>query len=389
MTLTQQTSPYWPVTCAGTAIKLLEAINNLSVTIESVSTHQLSLQGGMKRIRTIVELHGKSQSGCGEDIAYFTDTQNALPAALKAAESKLVGTWTIKSFSDMLDTGLTLDLPNPPSWDDKSGYHRWAIESAVLDLALRQANTNLAELIGVSWNPLRTSLSMGLSEDNPKKKLEAWLERDPNISFKLDVSTWWDKDLITALASLGSNAISTIDFKALYKGSWADNDYPPQMYTDVAQLLPQVLIEDADLTQANREALGSIGLSRLSWDFPITCPEDIPGLSTSTTKVSDLRPAAINIKPSRFGSLSALLKTIDLCDKNNIPCYSGGQFELGVGRTQVQSISSLCFPTAANDCAPVMFHQAEPSFTDVPLGDVIVPTHTGFGWDTPTRAVVI
>ena len=32
--------------------------------------------------------------------------------------------------------------------------------------------------------------------------------------------------------------------------------------------------------------------------------------------------------------------------------YAGGQFELGVGRAQIQAIASLFYPNGPNDCAP-------------------------------------
>ena len=96
------------------------------------------------------------------------------------------------------------------------------------------------------------------------------------------------------------------------------------------------------------------------------------------------------MKPSRFGSFERLLGTMMLCDAEGIPCYSGGQYELGIGRTQVQSIASLCFPDAPNDCAPAMFHGATPQTPELPLGPVVVPSgRVGFGWDAPTPATPV
>ena len=55
------------------------------------------------------------------------------------------------------------------------------------------------------------------------------------------------------------------------------------------------------------------------------------------------------------GGFQHIAGTIIRCDDEQLPCYSGGQFELGIGRTQVQEIASLCFPGGPNDCAPVLF----------------------------------
>lgn len=365
------------------ARRLLEAALALPVQIEQVTTSQLLLPGDFARTTTIVELTGAGHTGRGEDIAYSPDTQATLPEAF-AARIDLVGDWTIATLAAHL-VATPFTPPNGEAWDDKPGYHRWALEGAALDLALRQRGIDLAQLVDAEWQPVRVALSMGLGDPPTADVVARWLERDPSIRFKLDTGQAWDHALVAQLAEHG-DAVATIDFKGLYTGDWADNDFPPTLYAAVGDGLTGALIEDAKLDAAVLDALDEQALGRLAWDYPITGPRDVPGLPGSTARFSDLRPGAINIKPSRFGSLERLLSTIVLCEEEGIPCYSGGQYELGIGRTQVQAIASLCFPDAPNDCAPVMFHGATPDSDDVPLGPVQVPEHVGFGWDAPTRA---
>ena len=38
--------------------------------------------------------------------------------------------------------------------------------------------------------------------------------------------------------------------------------------------------------------------------------------------------------------------------------YGGGQFELGVGRDQIQALASLLYPAGPNDVAPRDYHGA-------------------------------
>ena len=370
----------------GVAARILEAVLPLPVRIERVASSQLELGGAtaFTRVTTIVELHGGGHVGRGEDISYSSDTQAEVPEAL-ARRDDLVGEWTIASLAEHLDAH-PLVTPGGKRMDDKPGYHRWAVESAALDLALRQQGTDLATLVGADWQPLRVSLSMGLGTPPSADVVREWLARDATTSFKLDASMAWDHALVAQLAEAG-DAVSTVDMKALYTGDWADNDYPASLYEAVGHGLPHALIEDAKLDADSLDALDEDALGRLAWDYPITKPQDVPGLAESTATFSDLRPAAINIKPSRFGTLERLLETIALCDREGIPCYAGGQFELGIGRTHVQAIASLCFPDGPNDCAPVMFHAASPQSDDVPLGPVVPPAgHVGFGWVAPTRA---
>ena len=59
----------------------------------------------------------------------------------------------------------------------------------------------------------------------------------------------------------------------------------------------------------------------------------------------------LNIKPSRFGSLSALLDCVDARQAAGMELYGGGQFELGIGRDQIQALASLFYPDGPNDVA--------------------------------------
>ena len=371
----------------GVAARARAIVRDLPVEVERISTSQLSLPGSWPRVTTLVQLHGDGAVGTGEDIAYSGDTQAALPAAF--APLDVAGSWTIGSLSTHLDA-QQVGAPKDPHMDDKPGFHRWAVESAALDLALRQAGTDLATLLGETWHPVTVSLSMGLGDPASTDLLERWLDRDPDVTFKLDTSPQWSEQIVQRLAALGA-AVSTVDFKGLYRGDWKVQDpVDPELYARVARELPAALLEDADLTDEVRAALDDDALGRLTWDYPVTAATDVPGLDGSTAAFSRERPAAINVKPSRFGTIDGMLETIELCDAAGIPCYAGGQFELGVGRTQVQSIASLCFPDGPNDCAPALFHAATPESPDAPLGPVVPPSgHVGFGWLAPTPAVAL
>ena len=70
-----------------------------------------------------------------------------------------------------------------------------------------------------------------------------------------------------------------------------------------------------------------------------------------------MRPRMINMKPSRFGTVRAVLDAYDHCEREGIGCYGGGQFELGPGRGQIQVLASLFHPDAPNDVAPGAFNE--------------------------------
>jgi hypothetical protein len=89
----------------------------------------------------------------------------------------------------------------------------------------------------------------------------------------------------------------------------------------------------------------------------------------------------VNLKPSRIGGLEDLCAAYDYCEGNGIGAYGGGQWELGVGRGQIQYLSSLFHPETPNDVAPTGYNnEAEPGpeLPDSPLDPA--PSPTGFRW---------
>src|SRR5215212_3620625 len=96
------------------------------------------------RLTTIIHLRCGSQEGMGEDVVYDALDHVAFRDAGPVLD--LAGEHTIESFSKLLEE---VDLfPNPPEREVSVNYRRWAFESAALDLALRQADRALHEVVG-------------------------------------------------------------------------------------------------------------------------------------------------------------------------------------------------------------------------------------------------
>jgi hypothetical protein len=68
----------------------------------------------------------------------------------------------------------------------------------------------------------------------------------------------------------------------------------------------------------------------------------------------------VNLKPSRFGSVSALFEAYDFCAEHDMGAYGGGQYELGVGRGQIQLLAALFHPDGPNDIAPGGYDALDP-----------------------------
>ena len=118
------------------------------------------------------------------------------------------------------------------------------------------------------------------------------------------------------------------------------------------------MLEDPALEGPAREALRGQE-ARFSFDAPIHSWADVEDVA----RRADIGPRGsrwggaglphhLNIKPSRFGSLRALLDCVARAQAAGIALYGGGQFELGVGRDHIQALASLLYADGPNDVAP-------------------------------------
>ena len=346
-----------------------DAIRELPVEIESYSLEGLEyeISPEFTRRTTVIHLAGGGHEGVGEDVTYDGDDQLGLQR--EGPTLPIAGSFTIDSFSQLV--GGLATFPTGPSRDVYANYRRWAYESAVLDLALSQAGTSLAEAVGREPKPVNFVVSGNLGAPPTLDKVKGILEHHPEIRFKLDARQDWTNEIFAELVSLG--VVDSIDLKGAYVGTPVDNPPDQTLYARVVQEFPDAWIEDPALTPETKPVLESAH-DRITWDAVIHSVADIEGLP--------FPPKTVNVKPSRFGSLEALCAAYDYCEERGIGAYGGGQFELGVGRGQVQYLASLFHPDTGNDVSPVEFHGSEPP-TDAPRSPLAPPdpAEPGFRYD--------
>jgi len=348
---------------AGTYERLAE----LPLVIEGYALEGLSrrVSTGFRRFTTVFRLRGDGQEGLGEDVTYEAAEHRRLQRA--GAVLPLAGRWTLDGFSRALATN---DLfPDAPPADNSSRtYRRWAVESAALDLALRQAGLPLSGAVARTPAPVRFVVSLNLGDQPCCAPLLCRRACCSAVRFKLDATSAWTDGLLECLAASGT--IAAVDFKGVYQGTLSETNTDPGLYRRVADALPDVWLEDPDLRSASARTALAPHRERISWDAPIHSAADI---------ASARWPArAVNVKPSRFGTLQALLGAYDYCAAHDIAVYGGGQYELGPGRGQIQYLASLFHPDAPNDVAPAEYDEpAPPPHAPCPPMTVI-PTASGF-----------
>src|ERR687888_453328 len=208
------------------AESLWKRIAELLLAIESFELERLELDVSpeFKRVTTVVHLHGAGQEGLGEDVTYGAPEQDAFQR--EGPGLPLAGSRTLGEFSRLLDT---LELfPEEPAMPAYRDYRRWALESAALDLALRQAGVSLAEALGREPKPVTFVSSMRLGEPATIEPLARWLDLYPALRFKLDPTSTWDDALVSALVE--TRAVDTLDLKGVYEGTPVDQAGDPTLY---------------------------------------------------------------------------------------------------------------------------------------------------------------
>jgi len=305
-------------------VGLFDHVAELPLVVEDagLGAHEHDL-GWFTRRTAVLRLRGRGEDGVGEDVSYEEELQLAFQG--EGPPAGLEGEWTLASFSAALP-----ELP---------GYRTWAVESAALDLALRQNRLSLAEVVGREPRPV-TFVRSG--KPDPE-----WQRLYPELRYKLDASDSWDEAFVAELRQSG--LVDVVDLKGLYEGEWVDATPGARLYGLVAEGLPDAWLEDPRLNEETDPVLEP-HRDRITWDAAIHSPGDVDALPFA--------PRCLNSKPSRFGTIKSLFDFYDLCEDRGIAIYGGGQFELGPGRGQVQHLASLFHPDGPNDVAPTEYNFA-------------------------------
>ena len=347
---------------------LFEQVADLALTVDEYDLELLERDTSSDFVRTstVISLHGDGETGRGEDVTY--DSEPHYELVEEPPELPLSSVDTFAEFSEFIGN-TELFVGDPPKDDIYRSYRRWGFESAALDLALKQAGTDLATQLDREYSPVRFIASTRLGEPPTTDRVDKLLADNPDIEFKLDPTSEWTQEIVDHLAETG--AVRTLDLKGAYEGTDVDQSGDPDLYEMMLEAFPEAVIEDPDLTPETRPLFeGREG--RVSCDAIITGIKSVEQLP--------FEPEWLNIKPSRFGSVASLFETIEYCQERSITMYGGGQFELGVGRQHLHALASLFYPDSPNDVAPGVYNDPEPE-SGLPRSPLHPPeAPTGFEW---------
>lgn len=348
----------------GTNSGIYDVLQRLPVTVEDITFEGEHIETDRRAFeRTIVQIHGESNTGLGEDTSPSIEAHERLRAERFPLPT---GEHTVGTFSIALDTQLYLG--DQPANRENLNHLWWAIESAVLDLALKQSGQTLASVLDRPYEPVSFVASPSLGDPPSILPVRRLRENVPDLGFKIDVPTDPSESLLSELAA--TDAVRVLDLKGQY-GSDVGAPADPDLYRRLFEIFPEALVEDPAVTDATRDVLEAHA-DRVSWDAPITDVESVRELPWE--------PTVINVKPCRFGTFESLSRFLEYALEHDIDLYGGGMFELDAGRAHNQALASLFYPNGPNDLAPPVYHQFEPdqSLPSSPLDRPENPS--GIGW---------
>lgn len=343
---------------------LYTKLHRLPVTVEDITFEGKRIEMGTRAFeRTIVSIQGEGYTGFGEDTTPSIEAHDRLrnehfPLA--------TGEHTVGTFAIIDDTELHVADHTPQRGD--LNHLQWAIESTVLDLALKQSGQTLGGSLERKYEPVNFVVSPSFGDLLTIRPIHRLQEAVPSLGFKIDVPEDPNEAFLSELAA--TDSIRVLDLKGQYGpdiGAPAD----PELYRRLFETFPGVTVEDPAVTDVTRGVLENY-TDRISWDAPITDIESVQKLPW--------KPVIINIKPCRFGTLESLCRFLGYALKNDIDLYGGGMFELDVGRAHNQALASLFYPDGTSDIAPSAYHrfEADQSLPSSPLTPPEEPS--GIGW---------
>jgi hypothetical protein len=322
---------------------LYDCIADLPLTISGSdrTSRRREMAGEATRVTSTFVLLAEDEFGAGEDVTHEAVDHEALPDTLPF---NFAGEYTFDEFSQSLEA-VDLFPTKPPEREVSRAYRRWAVESAALDLALKQNDMTLASRFGRERSPVGFVVSTPIP-DGDTTQVEEILAVNPTCEFALKPTDGWTTDTLARLAE--TDAVRVLDLSEQSDGN-DDNQAPnPQLYRQVFETFPDAIVSDPVVSHDVHDLLAA-NSDRLSLGASVRSAEDI--------RDAPFEPDWCSIAPSRFGTVRSVLETIEYCTEQDIRMYGGGQCELCVGRGHIQLLASLFYPDGPNEVAPRAYNK--------------------------------
>jgi O-succinylbenzoate synthase len=248
---------------------------------------------------------------------------------------------------------------------------RSAIETALLDLWLKERDLSLGEFLGAVRDRVDCGVSVGIPNSIEDLIVEVGQYVDEGYRrIKLKVEPGWDVEALRAVRAEWPEIPLQVDANQAYRRS--DADHLAQFDEFNLLLIEQPLPED--------DLLGHKLISSVV-STPICLDESILSVESAESAIEFGATTIVNIKPGRVAGFLNAREIHDLCVERNIPVWCGGMLETGVGRAANIALAALPgFTLPGDTSASNRYYQedvTEPFVLD--NGQLHVPTGPGIG----------
>lgn len=246
-----------------------------------------------------------------------------------------------------------------------------AIETALLDLWLKQRDFSLGEFLGATRDQVDCGVSVGISSSIEELMIEVGQYIDEGYRrIKLKVEPGWDVDALRAVREQWPEIPLQVDANQAYRRS--DADHLAKFDEFDLLLIEQPLPED--------DLLGHRLISSVV-STPICLDESILSVDSAESAIEFGATTIINIKPGRVGGFLAARDIHDLCVERSIPVWCGGMLETGVGRAANIALAALPgFVLPGDTSASNRYYKEDVTEPFVLVnGQLRVPTNPGIG----------
>jgi O-succinylbenzoate synthase len=273
-----------------------------------------------------------------------------------------------------------LALPDPDVYRAERAFARFkghpmakaALESAVLDVALRESGTSFGAFLGAVHDTVPAGVSVGIMDSVPEllNAVDGYLD-EGYLRIKLKIEPGWDVAPVRAVRErYGAELLLQVDANTAY--TLADA-------RQLAKLDPfDLLLIEQPLPE--HDLAGHASLAQLV-RTPICLDESITSAAVAVHAISIGATRIVNIKPGRVGGYLEARRIHDVCAAHGIPVWCGGMLETGIGRAANVALAALPNFTLPGDTSASDRYYTR-DITDpfvLEDGHVRVPTGAGLG----------
>lgn len=301
--------------------------------------------------------------------------ENADPDPYYASETTSTAHHIIKDFLvPLLDPGITLaELERRFRRVRGHGMAKATIENALIDRIAKREGRPLHELLGYRRRPIPSGISIGIKETT-EELIDAVGEAVATgyHRVKMKIKRGRDIEMVSAVRERFPDLPLMVDANGDY--SLQDTEHLRQLdrfnLTMIEQPLSYSDIYEHSILQRQLAT-------------PLCLDESIHDLADARAAIALGSCRIINIKQGRVGGLLEALRIADFAVAHDVPVWSGGMDETGIGRAvniHLQTAPAFSIPGDTSETR-LYFHEdiVEPPVELDERGFIAVPRGAGIG----------